>query len=33
VTSANIDNHDAWTDIYNNPEFYEWLLLQKRQPD
>lgn len=24
--------HDAWTETYNNPEFYEWLLAQKRQP-
>lgn len=22
--------HDAWTETYNNPEFYEWLLEQKR---
>jgi predicted peptidase len=22
--------HDAWTETYNNPEFYEWLLAQKR---
>ncbi len=22
--------HDAWTETYNNPEFYEWLLKQKR---
>lgn len=24
--------HDAWTETYNNPEFYEWLLSHKRQP-
>ena len=24
--------HDSWTDTYNNPEFYEWLLAQKRKP-
>ena len=24
--------HDAWTETYNNPAFYEWLLKQKRQP-
>lgn len=24
--------HDAWTETYNNPEFYEWLLAQKRTP-
>jgi len=23
--------HDAWTETYNNPEFYKWLLQQKRQ--
>jgi predicted peptidase len=23
-------NHDSWTETYNNPEFYEWLLAQKR---
>ena len=22
--------HDSWTETYNNPEFYEWLLEQKR---
>ncbi len=22
--------HDSWTETYNNPEFYEWLLTQKR---
>ena len=22
--------HDSWTESYNNPEFYEWLLKQKR---
>jgi predicted peptidase len=22
--------HDSWTETYNNPEFYEWLLSQKR---
>lgn len=22
--------HDAWTEAYNNPELYEWLLAQKR---
>ena len=24
--------HDSWTETYNNPEFYEWLLTQKRKP-
>lgn len=24
--------HDSWTETYNNPEFYEWLLAQKCQP-
>lgn len=24
--------HDSWTETYNNPEFYEWLLEQKRSP-
>lgn len=24
--------HDSWTKTYDNPEFYEWLLSQKRQP-
>ncbi len=23
--------HDSWTETYNNPEFYEWILAQKRQ--
>ena len=23
-------SHDAWTEAYNNPELYEWLLEQKR---
>ncbi|MGE0605628.1 MAG: PHB depolymerase family esterase [Pirellulales bacterium] len=23
--------HDSWTQTYDNPEFYEWLLKQKRQ--
>jgi predicted peptidase len=22
--------HDSWTETYNNPKFYEWLLEQKR---
>ncbi len=22
--------HDSWTETYNNPEFYQWLLAQKR---
>ena len=22
--------HDSWTETYNNPDFYEWLLAQKR---
>jgi len=22
--------HDSWTETYNNPEFYDWLLAQKR---
>ncbi len=24
--------HDSWTETYNNPEFYKWLLEQKRSP-
>lgn len=24
--------HDSWTETYDNPEFYEWLLQQKRTP-
>jgi predicted peptidase len=24
--------HDSWTETYNNPMFYEWLLAQKRKP-
>ena len=24
--------HDSWTETYNNPEFYDWLLAQKRVP-
>jgi len=24
-------NHDSWTETYNNPEFYEWLLKQERK--
>ena len=24
--------HDCWTETYNNPELYEWLLLHKRKP-
>jgi len=24
--------HDAWTETYENPELYEWLLSHKRQP-
>jgi predicted peptidase len=23
-------NHDSWTETYNNPELYEWLLKQSR---
>ena len=23
-------DHDAWTETYNNPEFYTWLFLQQR---
>ncbi len=23
-------DHDSWTETYNNPEFYDWLLLQRR---
>ncbi|QDT21628.1 prolyl oligopeptidase family serine peptidase [Gimesia chilikensis] len=25
--------HDSWTETYNNPEVYEWLLKQKRKPE
>jgi len=24
--------HDSWTETYNNPKLYEWLLQQKRKP-
>lgn len=24
--------HDSWTETYNNPEFYKWVLAQKRVP-
>jgi len=24
--------HDAWTETYNNPEIYDWLLSHRRQP-
>ncbi len=24
--------HDSWTETYENPELYDWLLAQKRQP-
>ncbi len=24
--------HDSWTETYDNPQFYEWLLAQKRAP-
>lgn len=24
-------NHDSWTETYENPEFYDWLLAQKRK--
>jgi predicted peptidase len=24
------DKHDCWTETYNNPELYQWLLAQKR---
>jgi len=23
-------NHDSWTETYNNPEMWDWLLQQKR---
>lgn len=25
-------NHDSWTETYNNPEFYDWMLKQARKP-
>jgi len=25
--------HDSWTETYNNPELYEWLLKQRRHTD
>jgi predicted peptidase len=25
--------HDSWTETYNNPQFYEWLLEQKRKKE
>lgn len=25
--------HDSWTETYNNPKVYEWLLQQKRKPE
>ena len=24
--------HDSWTETYDNPDFYEWLLAQRRKP-
>ena len=24
--------HDSWTETYDNPEIYEWLLAHKRKP-
>ncbi|MCA9054248.1 MAG: prolyl oligopeptidase family serine peptidase [Planctomycetaceae bacterium] len=27
-----VADHDSWTETYANPELYEWLLQQKRQP-
>ena len=24
--------HDSWTETYENPSLYEWLLAQKRRP-
>lgn len=26
-----IANHDSWTETYDNPEFYDWLMQQQRQ--
>jgi predicted peptidase len=26
-------DHDSWTETYNNPELYEWLLKQKRKSE
>jgi serine/threonine protein kinase/DUF4097 and DUF4098 domain-containing protein YvlB/predicted esterase len=31
-TSTPNGGHDAWTDLYSNPEFYRWLLRQRRTP-
>ena len=25
--------HDSWTETYNNPKFYEWLMEQERSPE
>ena len=25
-------DHNSWTETYNNPELYEWLLKQERKP-
>jgi predicted peptidase len=25
--------HDSWTEAYNDPQLYEWLLQQKRMPE
>ncbi|MEM8680860.1 MAG: hypothetical protein AAGF97_16040, partial [Planctomycetota bacterium] len=30
MTSADSRSHDAWTDVYTSPEFYHWLLKQRR---
>ncbi|MEM1185335.1 MAG: protein kinase [Planctomycetota bacterium] len=30
LTSARTRSHDAWTEVYSNAEFYEWLLRQRR---
>ncbi|MCA8948450.1 MAG: hypothetical protein KDE27_03050, partial [Planctomycetes bacterium] len=30
LTAPDVDNHDAWTDLYTRPEIYRWLLAQSR---
>lgn len=33
LTSAPFGGHDAWTELYTSPEFYRWLLEQRRPQD
>jgi len=31
LTSGENDSHDAWTEMYNNPNFYRWLLKYSKE--